>query len=139
MADQICALLRPAVAVSRVAVADGCVAVVGADRGLAVHRWLPPRDAGTFTFGAPAEAGFAVEADPAPPRALGAPFAADALSGHCYAVLPGSQARPQSSSAPFGRRGCACAGRFAYGARCAGRAWLCGAAPVPCRLPVQAT
>ncbi|KAK9836952.1 hypothetical protein WJX81_002248 [Elliptochloris bilobata] len=82
---------RPAVAVSRVAVADGCVAVVGADRSLAVHRWLPPRDAGAFTFSVPVEAGFAVEADPAPPRALGAPFAADALSGHCYAVLPGSQ------------------------------------------------
>ena len=80
-------------AVSRVAVADGCVVVVGADRGLAAHRWLPPRDAGAFTFSAPVEAGFAVEADPAPPRALGAPFAADALSGHCYAVLPGSQAR----------------------------------------------
>ena len=87
-------------AVSRVAVSDGCVAVVGANRGLAVHRWLPPRDVGTFTFGAPAEAGFAVEADPAPPRALGAPFAADALSGHCYAVLPGSQARPHKLSLP---------------------------------------
>ena len=88
-----CVSRRPAVAVSRVAVADGCVVVVGADRGLAAHRWLPPRDAGAFTFSAPVEAGFAVEADPAPPRALGAPFAADVLSGHCYAVLPGSQAR----------------------------------------------
>ncbi len=96
---------RPAAAVARVAVADGTVVVVGADRGLAAHRWLPPRDLGAFTFSAPAEAGFAVEADAAPPRALGAPFAADALSGDCYAVLPGSQARAPHTSECRGVKG----------------------------------
>jgi hypothetical protein len=37
------------------------------------------------------QAGFGVEADPAPPRVMGAPFAADLHPGQCYAVLPGGQ------------------------------------------------
>ena len=39
------------------------------------------------------QAGYGVEADPAPPRVMGAPFAADLHPGHCYAILPGGQVR----------------------------------------------
>ena len=165
-------LLEPAVAVLRVAVADGCVAVVGADCGLAMHRRtfslgktnLCPAQAGGGSVarggggrlrggrgrrprpgGAPmaaaarcrhfhvrcagrggvcggggpcaaAAAGRAVrrrravrallrgaagvpgarakpQTLPHTVRVLGTTFAADALSGRCYVVLPGSQAR----------------------------------------------
>ena len=51
------------------------------------EHWL----AGAFTFSVPAEAGFGVEADPNPPRLMGAPFAADLQASHCYAILPGGQ------------------------------------------------
>ena len=47
--------------------------------------------AGAFTFSVPAEAGYGVEADPNPPRLMGAPFAADLHARHCYAILPGGQ------------------------------------------------
>ena len=50
--------------------------------------------AGAFTFSVPAEAGFGVEADPNPPRLMGAPFAADLHASHCYAILPGGQVEP---------------------------------------------
>lgn len=49
--------------------------------------------AGAFTFSVPAEAGYGVEADPNPPRLMGAPFAVDLHAGHCYAILPGGQVR----------------------------------------------
>ena len=41
----------------------------------------------------PAEAGYGVEADPNPPRLMGAPFAADLHARHCYAILPAGQVR----------------------------------------------
>jgi hypothetical protein len=77
--------------VARVEVTEGRVVLVNADRAVSTHRWLSPRDAGAFTFSVPAEAGFGVEADPNPPRLMGAPFAADIHAGHCYAILPGGQ------------------------------------------------
>ncbi len=46
---------------------------------------------GAFTFSVPAEAGYGVEADPNPPRLMGAPFAVDLHAQHCYAILPGGQ------------------------------------------------
>ncbi|EIE23680.1 beach-domain-containing protein [Coccomyxa subellipsoidea C-169] len=82
---------RPNIAVARVEVTEGRVVLVNADRAVSTHRWLSPRDAGAFTFSVPAEAGFGVEADPNPPRLMGAPFAADLHAGHCYAILPGGQ------------------------------------------------
>ncbi|KAK9905588.1 hypothetical protein WJX75_002584 [Coccomyxa subellipsoidea] len=82
---------RPNIAVARVEVTEGRVVLVNADRAVSTHRWLSPRDAGAFTFSVPAEAGFGVEADPNPPRLMGAPFAADIHAGHCYAILPGGQ------------------------------------------------
>ena len=47
--------------------------------------------AGAFTFSVPTEVGFGVEADPNPPRLMGAPFAADLHASHCYAILPCGQ------------------------------------------------
>lgn len=82
---------RPNIAVARVEVTEGRVVLVNADRAASTHRWLSPRDAGAFTFSVPAEVGFGVEADPNPPRLMGAPFAADLHAGHCYAILPGGQ------------------------------------------------
>ena len=49
--------------------------------------------AGAFTFSVPTEVGFGVEADPNPPRLMGAPFAADLHASHCYAILPCGQVR----------------------------------------------
>ena len=54
--------------------------------------------AGAFTFSVPTEVGFGVEADPNPPRLMGAPFAADLHASHCYAILPCGQVRHRSAS-----------------------------------------
>ena len=54
--------------------------------------------AGAFTFSVPTEVGFGVEADPNPPRLMGAPFAADLHASHCYAILPCGQVRQASAS-----------------------------------------
>ena len=60
--------------------------------------------AGAFTFSVPAEVGFGVEADPNPPRLMGAPFAADLHASHCYAILPCGQARQASASSAAASR-----------------------------------
>lgn len=68
--------------------------LVNADRAVACHRWLSPRDLPAFTFSGMGDAGFNVEPDPAPARFLGTPFAADLDCGKCYCVLPGGQVLP---------------------------------------------
>lgn len=47
----------------------------------------------SFTFGGLGEGGWGIEADAAPPRLLGMPFAADLEATHCYAILCSGQAR----------------------------------------------
>lgn len=81
-------------------VTEGRVVLVNADRAVSTHRWLSPRDAGAFTFSVPPEAGYGVEADPNPPRLMGAPFAAEVHAGHCYAILPGGQVCHRKKSWP---------------------------------------
>ncbi len=51
-------------------VTSGRVVLVNADRALSAHRWAPPSGAFTFSAGgaSAAEAPFALEPDPAPPR-----------------------------------------------------------------------
>lgn len=87
---------RPNIAVAALAVTHGRAVLVNADRALSAHRWAPPSAAFTFSAGAAAaaEAPFALEPDPMPPRVLGSPFAADlegALWAQRYAVLPGGK------------------------------------------------
>jgi len=61
---------RPNIAVAALVVTSGRVVLVNADRALSAHRWAPPSGAFTFSAGgaSAAEAPFALEPDPAPPR-----------------------------------------------------------------------
>ena len=82
---------RPNIAVAELAMSDGRVVLINADRAVSCHRWLSPKDLPAFTFSGNAEPGYSVEADPNPPRLLGTPFAADLDCSKCYCVLPGGQ------------------------------------------------
>ena len=84
-------LRRPDIAVAELCMSEGRVMLVNADRMVSCHRWLSPRDVPAFTFTGVSEATFNVEADPAPPRLLGMPFAAEFDRSKCFCVLPGGQ------------------------------------------------
>ena len=76
---------------AELALSEGRVVLVNADRAVSCHRWLSPKDLPAFTFSGASDPGFSVEPDPQPPRPLGTPFAADLDCSKCHCVLPGGQ------------------------------------------------
>lgn len=84
-------MCRPNIAVAELAVTDGRVILINADRAVSCHKWLSPKDQPAFTFTGVTDQSHGVEADSQPPRLLGTPFAADLDCSKCYCVLPGGQ------------------------------------------------
>lgn len=70
---------------------------VSADRAVACHRYLTPREGPALTFSGVGDQGVTLEPDSYPPRLLGTPFAADLDSSQCYGVLAGGQVKSPHS------------------------------------------
>lgn len=83
---------RPNISVAKLRVVDSRLIAISADRAVACHRWLTPKDQPALTFSGVGETlAPSIEPDASPPRLLGTPFAADLDSSQCYGVLHGGQ------------------------------------------------